>query len=126
MKAQKTELMNQLPKHGWSISEVIDNESEWNNLEWWEDEIWVLESVWSPKTSKIYLTFLVDPQAPIHGRKKDEGIWAAQASLKRLNDWKGQEGVIFLGLGKGWEKELPDFLKGIDDLRDQNEEEVGS
>jgi hypothetical protein len=34
--------------------------------------------------------------------------------------------MIFLGLGKGWEKELPDFLKGIDDLRDQKEEEVGS
>jgi hypothetical protein len=126
MKAQKTELSKQLLKHGWNVSEVINPELEWDNLEWWEDEIWILESIWSAKSPKVYLTFIVNPQSPIHGRKKDEGIWAAKASLERLEDWKSQEGVIFLGLGKGWEKDLPDFLKGVDELRNRKKEKIVS
>ena len=126
MKSQKTGISNQLLKHGWNIAEVLNAESEWNNLEWWEDEIWTLKSTWSAERSKIYLTFLVDPQAPIHGRRKDEGIWAVKASLERLEDWKAQEGVIFLGLGKGWESELPKFLQGIDELRNTKREEIYS
>lgn len=123
MNFQKTILLKQLPKYGWRVAEVKDDESEWLNLEWWEDEIWILESVWSAKAARIYGTFLVDPQAPIHGRKKGEGIWAAKASLKRLEDWKSQEqGILFFGLGDSWKDELPGFLKGLSELRNTSEE----
>ncbi len=126
MKTQKAELLKQLPKHGWAVAEVKDDESEWFNLEWWEDEIWILESIWSPNTSKLYLTFLVDPQAPIHGRKKGEDIWALKASVERLEDWKSQEGVMFLGLSHGWENQLSGFLKCLSELRNENKKEIES
>src|SRR5688500_8391653 len=60
-----TELLNQLPKFGWSVERIEDADTEWPALEWWQDEVWILKSVWSPQDSRVYLTFLVDPQAPI-------------------------------------------------------------
>ncbi len=103
------------------MSEIMNDESAWSNLEWWEDEIWILESLLSPKELKIYMTFLVDPQAAIYERKRGEHVWAAKAALGRLKDWLADEGVISLSLSHNWEKQLPDFLKGLDEPRDQKE-----
>ncbi|MBC7930758.1 MAG: hypothetical protein H7Z38_09385, partial [Rubrivivax sp.] len=98
------------------MAEIIDAESEWNDLDWWEDEIWILEHLWSPKGIRIYLTFLVDPQAPFE-RKKNEHVWAARASLERSRERLADEGTVFLNLHRGWKKALPDFLKGLDGFR---------
>lgn len=123
MKTQMTELQQYLPRHGWNVAETIDAESEWNDLEWWEDEIWILESLWSPKGVRIHLVFLVDPQAPFHGRKKNEYVWAARASVERRKDRLADENTVYLNLHHGWKKELLDFLKGLDALRSQKKEE---
>ena len=42
MHTQREELLSQLSEHGWRVTQ---EESE---LEWWADEMWQLESVWSP------------------------------------------------------------------------------
>src|SRR5688572_21040420 len=81
METQRTELLNQLPKHGWNVVSI-----EEDSLEWWADEMWVLESVWSPVGSRAYVTLLVDPQAPVN-RKKGTYVWAAKVSFSKPNRW---------------------------------------
>jgi len=120
MKTQRTELLNQLPKHGWSVVTI-----EEDYLEWWANEMWLLESVWSPVGSRAYLTFLVDPQAPI-SRKKSECVWAAKASLSKPNKWLPEEGEFTLSLGQGWKEEMPAFFEHLSVLRNQNEEAAGA
>jgi hypothetical protein len=46
--------------------------------EWWAAEIWIIESLWSPKGVQVYLTFLVDP---MDGR--DNEVWAVCATAQR-------------------------------------------
>lgn len=119
MSFQRTELLNQLPKRGWGVTVIEGADSEWPKLEWWADEIWVLQSVWSPRGCRVYLTFLVDPQAPIHGRKKGEGVWAVKASLTRPRQWMWEEGEVYLTLGHGWEQMLPGFLEEVAAFRNR-------
>lgn len=121
MNFQRTELLNQFTKHGWSVVNVEDDDSEWPRLEWWEDEVWLLESVWTPQDCRVYVTFLVDPQAPIHGHKKGEGIWAVKASLKRPRQWMWEEGEVYLTLGQGWQQMLPGFLEDVAALRSRKQ-----
>ena len=122
MSYQRTELLNQLPKHGWHVVNMEGTDSEWPKLEWWADEIWILQSVWSPQDCRVYLTFLVDPQIPLQGRKKGEGVWAVKASLKRARQWMREEGEIYLTLGQGWQPMLPGFLEEVSQLRNQHQE----
>jgi len=119
MSFQRTELLKRIPKQGWSVTTIEDADSEWPELEWWADEIWILQSVWSPQDCRVYLTFLVDPQAPIHGRQKGEGIWAVKASLKRPRQWMWEEGEVYLTLGQGWQQMLPGFLEDVAALRNR-------
>jgi hypothetical protein len=81
MKAQRVEIESLLAEHGWNIAGVEDQA-----LEWWADEIWVLESAWSPVGAQAYVTFLVDPQSPPN-RKKGQDVWAVKASAVRPVDW---------------------------------------
>ncbi len=120
METQRTELLNQLPKHGWSLVSV-----EEDYLDWWADEMWVIESVWSPVGSRAYVTFLVDPQAPI-SRKKGAYVWAAKVSLSKPNKWLPEEGEFTLSLGQGWKKEMPDFFAHLSALRGQSKEASSS
>ncbi|HEY0098828.1 MAG TPA: hypothetical protein VGB76_07730 [Pyrinomonadaceae bacterium] len=120
METQRTELLNQLPKHGWNVVSV-----EEAYLEWWADEMWLLESVWSPVGSRAYVTFLVDPQAPA-ARKKGEYVWAAKASSGKPNQWLGEEGEFTLSLTAGWKEEMPAFFEHLSGLRNQNETPASS
>lgn len=120
METQRTELLNQLPKHGWSVVSV-----EEDYLEWWADEMWVIESVWSPVGSRAYVTFLVDPQAPI-SRKKGTYVWAAKISLNKPNKWLPEENEFTLSLGQGWKKEMPDFFAHLSALRGHSKEASSS
>jgi hypothetical protein len=116
MKAQRAEILKQLPRHGWNVAPVKDYE-----LEWWADEMWLLESTWSPVGSHAYITFLVDPQIPhSRTRRKGEAIWAVMASTMKPSAWQSSEGSLTLSLGQGWEKRLPDFFEHLAGLRNSN------
>lgn len=113
MKSKKAEILNQLPRHGWDVTPVEDYE-----LEWWADEMWVLESTWSPVESRAYITFLVDPQIPhSRTRKKGEAIWAVMVSPTKPRAWQSSEGSFTLSIGQGWEKRLPTFFEHLAELR---------
>ena len=114
MEAQRAEIQSQLAKHGWNIVDVEDQA-----LEWWGDEIWLLESVWSPVGVHAYVTFLIDPQSPARNRKKGQGVWAAKASAVRPVEWLTGAGEYTLSLGQGWEEELPGFFEYLAMLRNQ-------
>jgi len=118
MQTQRAELFNQLPEHGWRIASVEEN------LEWWAHEMWMLESVWSPVSSRAYVTFLVAPDAPIlpydKTHRKSERVWAVMASPEKPRDRLSVENQFTLSLGQGWEKGLPAFFEHLSMLRTQN------
>ena len=113
MQAQRTELLRQLPEYGWRAVGADED------LEWWADEMSLLESVWSPVGSRAYVTFLVDPQFE-GGRKKGEAVWAVMASPGRPAGWVQVEGGFTLSLGQGWKGRLPAFFEHLSVLRGQS------
>jgi hypothetical protein len=52
-----SKLIVKLAEHGWSVVH-----RERNDIDWWADEIWTVESEWAPRGLNVYLTWLVDPQ----------------------------------------------------------------
>ena len=113
METQRSELLSQLPEYGWRVVGVGEN------LEWWADEIWHLESVWSPASSRAYITFLVDPQFD-GSRKKGEAVWAVMASPAKPMGRLQVEGEFTLSLGQGWKSRLPAFFAHLASLRSQS------
>lgn len=112
MNAQRIELLAQLPEHGWKVVTTEDA-----MLEWWADEIWLLESSWSPVGARAHVTFPVDPMATTADRKKGQDVWAVMASPARPAYRMGVADEFTLSLGRGWKERLPDFWKHLSKLR---------
>jgi hypothetical protein len=74
MDAKQRQLEAALQQHGWRVVDRRDKD-----LGWWADSVWVVESDWSPRGKRIYMTFLVDPmwEGP---RRPGEGVWAMSVS----------------------------------------------
>jgi hypothetical protein len=111
MLTQREELAKQLPGNGWQVLVVEDS-----GLEWWADEIWLIESLWSPQGFRLYLTFLVDPMADSQ-RAKGKGVWAVGTSAVRPLERGFAEGKPLLSLGHGWRSQLAEFFVGLAGLR---------
>ena len=113
MKTQREEILARLAHHGWRARPCEDE-----GLEWWADEMWLLESTWSPVGSRAYVTFLVDPQ--FEGvRKQGEAVWAVMASPGKPGGRLHVEREFTLSLGQGWKKRLPEFFAHLAALRGQ-------
>ncbi len=82
-------------------------------IEWWENEVWKIESVWSPIGKQAIIVFLVDEMN--HKDKSD--IWAVSASTERPIYGKKTELQYLLTLNNKWEKHLPDFIKHLSEIR---------
>ncbi|MBV9928581.1 MAG: hypothetical protein JOZ96_26430 [Acidobacteria bacterium] len=115
MFTQREELARRLPENGWRVAAV-----EESGLEWWADEIWLIESVWSPGGLRLHLTFLVDPSAGSR-RAKGQRVWAVGTSAVRPADRGSAEGKPLLPLGHGWRTRLPEFFTGLSGLREAKE-----
>jgi hypothetical protein len=113
MLTQRAELAKQLPENGWQVLLVEDS-----GLEWWADEIWLIESLWSPQGFRLYLTFLVDPMADSQ-RAKGQSVWAVGTSTERPTNRGSAEGKPLLSLGYGWRSHLAEFFTGLAGLRSQ-------
>jgi hypothetical protein len=113
MLTQREELAGRLPENGWRLLGVEDS-----SLEWWADEIWLIESAWSPRGFRLYLTFLVDPMADTQ-RAKGQSLWAVGTSTARPTDRRPAEGEPLLSLGHGWRSHLAEFFAGLAGLRSQ-------
>jgi hypothetical protein len=111
MLTQRAELAKQLHENGWQVLAVEDS-----GLDWWADEIWLIESLWSPRGFRLYLTFLVDPMADSQ-RAKGQGVWAVGTSTVRPVGRGSAEGKPLLSLGGGWRSHLAEFFAGLSVLR---------
>jgi hypothetical protein len=115
LQAQRQELLKQLSEHGWRIA------TQEEELEWWADEMWRLESLWTPVGAVAYVTFMVDP-AVCDDRKKGESVWAVMASSAKPLSRQTVEGEFTVSLGHDWKQRLPAFFKHLAFLRSQKTE----
>jgi hypothetical protein len=111
-----TQLIATLSEHGW---QVVDRQRE--DLDWWADEIWTVESQWSPKGMRIYLTWLVDAMwdAP---RLQGQQVWPVGTCMENPPGRLEAEGEPLMSI-KHWPRGLPDFLEALAALRNQSSHE---
>jgi hypothetical protein len=125
MITQRNRLFESLPGYGWEVITVEDHPRGSTDSDWFIDELWEVESVWTPKGLKVWIIFLVDPQTPnLTERKKGQGVWAVKASLRKPPDSRMGDAEIYLSLNPGWERRLPEFFSRLSDLRMQGMEEM--
>jgi len=123
MITQRNKIFDLLPGYGWEVINVEDHLRDSAGPDWFIDEIWEVESVWTPKGLKVWITFLVDPQTPNLGeRKKGQGVWAVKTGLRKPPESRIGDAEVYLSLNVGWEKRLPEFFSRLADLREQGME----
>lgn len=106
MLTQKRTIQAEIEKNGWKIIKVDD-------FEWWENEVWKIESLWSPIGKQVIIVFLVDEM----NYKDKSDVWAVSASTERPIYGKKPEHQYLLTLNNKWEKQLPDFIKHLSEIR---------
>ena len=112
MDVRHSEMIARLFEHGWRVvSRARDD------LVWWADEIWTVESEWSPQGFTVYLSWLVDPQweGP---RPPGQGVWAVGTCLQHPGSDREAKGHLSMSINH-WPRDLPAFLSGLSALRDQ-------
>ncbi|MBO0725788.1 MAG: hypothetical protein J2P52_09330 [Blastocatellia bacterium] len=125
MITQRNKLIELLTQYGWEVINVEDHLRGWTAPDWFIDELWEVKSIWTPKGLKVWITFLVDPQAPnLIERKKGQGVWAVKASLQKPSDSRIGDSEIYLSLNACWDKRLPEFFSRLSDLRNQETEQT--
>jgi hypothetical protein len=105
MESQIQSVVGSLAEHGWLVRERQES------MSWWATEVWTLESEWSPRSARAFLTLLVDPMQSGVGR-----VWAIGASRRPPVD-RSQVWAAFLSLGHGWQEDLGPFVAAVDALR---------
>lgn len=106
MITQARELAEALERDGWRIVERSDD------LPWWGDEQWTLESTWSPVGFGAVITFLVDPQHA-DPRPKGEGVWSVRASTGRAEESEG----LTVQIRHRWAEGLAELVEHLRTLR---------
>jgi hypothetical protein len=108
MQTQQREIEEMLTREGWRIAE------RQICPEWWLDEVWVIESAGTPEGSRAFVSFLVDPQAPIQ-RAKGEGVWAVCVTTdKPASTAMGEDAVP---LKPHWARRREEVVQRIRSLR---------
>jgi hypothetical protein len=112
MDVRHSQMMSRLGEHGWRVLA-----RERTDLDWWADEIWAVESEWSPHGLTVFLTWLVDPQWDDH-RRPTQAVWAVGVCSQRPTSRLEAEGEPLLSIPH-WPRGLPEFLARLSHLRDQ-------
>ena len=106
MEFQKKVIHQQIIDAGWNIIEVGKVE-----LEWWANEMWRLESTWSPVGKFAYVTFLNDPQIT------EPVVWGALASKEKPLSWQAGEESHFIFIKNRWQETLPQMIDYLSKIR---------
>lgn len=107
--SQQQQLAAALREQGWA---VVGNSNE---LPWWGDEVWVVESGWRPVGLRLHLTFLVDPLEYHPNRRRGEGVWAVRCTQLRPVDDPGSLVEVPL---KHWDRRLAELVQRMGEFRD--------
>jgi hypothetical protein len=109
---QQSQIEQVLEQRGWHVVERRKYAANW-----WFDEVWVIESVWSPVGRQAYISYVVDR----HVAEKDRqpGAHVASVAVSRVEPTEMSFGPeVFLR--PAWEKRgLAEFGALIDGLRDE-------
>lgn len=93
---------------GWR---VVEKETDSRGM---EDEVWRLESTWSPQGAPAYLSFVID----LYPGTLKRGIWMVRASRvhpgRRRSD-QGDDSTFYLE--KGWIGRCRNFVQGLSRFR---------
>jgi hypothetical protein len=114
MDVRPEQLIAKLSEHGWRVAR-----RERDDLDWWADEVWAVESEWTPRGFTVFLTWLVDPQWDDR-RRPGEAVWAVGTCLRRPTACLEAQGAPLMAV-KPWPRDLPAFLAGLAALRDQHQ-----
>ena len=60
MITQRNRIFELLPRYGWEVKNVEDHLRNPTGEDWFIDELWEIESVWSPNGLRVWVTFVVD------------------------------------------------------------------
>ncbi len=111
MKTKKQQLSDYLDENGWEVVKVHDND-----IEWWGDEVWELNSRRTPNGVQAFITFLVDPQHE-GNRRKGESVWALGSTSKfPITRFEAEENGI-ISFGTGFKNQINEFLNQLERLR---------
>jgi len=113
MDVRHSQIIAKLSEHGWRVAG-----REREDLDWWADEIWTLESEWAPLGFTVYLTWLIDPQWDDQ-RQPGQAVWAVGTCLNRPAGRSEAEGSPLMSINH-WPREVPEFLVGLAALRDNH------
>jgi hypothetical protein len=106
--AQKRRVQTEIEKFGWKIINI-------DEYEWWEHEVWEIESVWTPIGTKSFITFIVDPQI----LNDKNAVIMVTVSKNRTANWSGNEGSFELYFNDELENNLTEFIGFLSKLRKQ-------
>lgn len=108
---QRSQILAALPEAGWRLAARRTSEA------WWIDELWELESVWSPQGRTACLVFLVDPQwdGP---RRFGEAVWAVACSGRRPERWTDSDSSEMVPIRPRWERDREDLWALLRRLHD--------
>ncbi len=122
MTTQRKKLLEMLPLHGWKVVTADDELRGSTASDWFVDELWEVESAWSPRGVKVWVTFVVDPQTPNPlERKKGQGVYAVKAARRKPTGWGIEDDEVGLYLNSGWEDRLPEFFDQLSELRHRSQ-----
>lgn len=102
------DLHKHLEQNGWEVTR-LQGERDYRA---WYHEIWALKSRWSPNGFTLYLTFLTDPQPG-----SPNPYWAIGTSTKLPENSAEALGEPSLSITPRWKDELPEFVSGLNALR---------
>jgi hypothetical protein len=111
MKTPKQKLADHLEVNGWDLEKIRESD-----LEWWADEVWELNSRWSPEGVSSFITFLVHPQH-MGERRKGQAVWGAGSSSKFPTSRFEAETNGTISLNEISKGDIESFLDKIADTR---------
>lgn len=113
MDVRHSQMIEKLSEQGWRVTS-----RQQDDLDWWADEIWAVESEWAPRGFTVYLTWLVDPQWD-DNRQPGQAVWAVGTSLQHPAGRSEAEGPPLMSINH-WLRDLTEFLVGLSALRDNH------
>ena len=99
------DLVRKLADRGWEVTQ-----HDRDDVEWWADEIWTVESVWAPQGFTVFVTWLIDPMDNVT-------VWGVGASIERPTGRLEASAAACMSINR-WPRDVPDFLTALDALRD--------
>jgi hypothetical protein len=116
---QKRRVEVELERAGWRVAV---RETPTSDLWWWIDELWEIESEWSPRGARAFVTFLVDPQGPIFRRAGEHVMAVAITQHRPQNPGEASPEVY---LRPRWERNVKELAAQIEALRSSRSEGAG-